>query len=353
MSNTAMTPTASVPVSGPSKASRAQRSQTLDAAIARAHSVATALAPLLAGIAKADAKAKKPRIDAAWVANLEGVITAAETAQGERQTARVEQMEATVAEHAVAEKLAALLIQVRDLVATHNPDDLAAQQAYGRGEKIDAKRIAGTLEIAQEFIAAYAGKWKEAAVDAGVGADTMGEITTLAGTLAKATVSRLSTKTTGARKTLSRGAAVKALRTMCAFAVRVVASVYGKGSDELATLADPRPLRGRGAARTKAAKAKAKVAQARTSARKAASRAKAGARGRTRARMAKGAAMKALAAKLAQGAGRAKAASKGAKASSKAAKGTSKGAKATSKAAKGTSKAAKASSKAAKAGARA
>jgi hypothetical protein len=327
MSNTPTTTSAasaSTTTAAARKASRAQRSQTLDAAIARAQGVATALGPLLGGIAKADAQAKKVRIDAAWVANLESVIAAAESAQGERKTATVEQKAATAAEHEAAAKLVTLLIQVRDLVATHNPDDLAAQQAYGRGEKIDARHIAGALEVAREVVAAYAGKWKQPAVDAGITAATIAQIVSLTSTLAKAAVSQRAEKATGSQKALSRASALKALRELCAFAVRVVASVYGKASPQLATLADPRPLQGRGAARKIATKTKAKAAGAKVAAKKAASRAKPGARGKTNARKAKRAAVAAGAAVLVKGRAAAKAGPKAKKTGAKAKKASRK-----------------------------
>jgi hypothetical protein len=340
MSN--VTPTSASPASASSastpatpaapKTRRAQRSQALDGAIARARIIATALGPLLPGIAEADAEAAKVRIDASWVGNLVGVIASAEAAQGERVTAIVGQKAATTAEHQAAAKLVELLTAVRELVATHNPDDLAAQQAYGRGEKIDAKHVAGALEIGRAFVAAYGGEWKEAAVDAGVTDATMAEIATLTSSLATAAVSQHAAQTAGSQKTLSRAAAVKALRSLCAFAVRVVKGVYGKGSPQLATLADPRPRQARGAARKLAAKANAKAASARKAAKKAASRAKPGARAKTRARKARTAAVATRAAALVKGAANgatgAKAKKTGAKAEKTGAKAKKTGAKA-------------------------
>jgi hypothetical protein len=317
---------ASAPAAAPKSTTHA-RSQSLANAIARGEVVAGALPPLLAGIAKKAQQGKaKPPIDAAWVANLQSVLTQARAAQGQRATAIVAQKQATADAHRTADALAAALSEVRSLVAIHNPDDVEAQLAFGRGMSIDgAKNIPGTRIAARAFVAAYADRWKTAAAAAGVTPAMIASIASMADEVASATTTQHAKKVSGADRTLTRGAAVRALRSLCAFAVKVVQNVYGKGSAQLGTLDDPRPKQGRAQARKAAARAKAKLEAAARRAKKAASRAKPGARSRSLARRTRRASAAERAAALVKGAAAAsKKPAKAGKATAKAAKATGK-----------------------------
>jgi hypothetical protein len=265
------------------KPARHRRSETTASLVARAQTIAAALPALLSGVAKADAGAAHVRINAAWVSNLTTTIAAAQAAQGNRSTVVVGKGVATSNEVLAATSLESVLAKVRTLVETHNPADIAAQRAYGRGAKLNPRDIGGTLEAAQGFVAAWNGDFKQPAVNAGVTQATIDQISALATALAQAKVSHAAAATKASQETLNRRAAVEALQTQCAFATRVVTDVFGKGSPEVATLADPRPMQARGATRKIAAKAKAKSTAARVAAKKAVSRAKPGARAKARA----------------------------------------------------------------------
>lgn len=305
---TSPTPSASV------KHSKARRTRAADADVERAKLTLAALPPLLAGIATKDKNAAKVRIDKAWVTQYANVIAATEQAEGGRTVATVAQKAATSTERETADDLAVILIDVRELVATHNPDDLAAQQAYGRGEKIDPRRTSATIAVAQGFLQAWSGKWKEPATDAGVTQATMDQIETLMNELSAANVGQHDVMTTNADSTVEREAALSVLREMNVFAARVVANVFGKSSSQAASLSNPRPLTNRGAARKAATKAKHAAVKTAKKATKTAKLAKPGARAALAKGRAKRAAVKAraqaVAAKAAPAAKKAKGAKK-------------------------------------------
>ena len=76
--------------------------------------------------------------------------------------------------------------------------------------------------------------------------------------------------TSNADGSVNRAALFQVLRSMNAYAAKVVQNVYGKGSKELRSLSDPRPLTSRGAARKTATKAAKKQKAAAAKAKKAA-----------------------------------------------------------------------------------
>jgi hypothetical protein len=277
MSNT----TSQMPTSPQTPAARtpkARRSVAIDAVVVRAQQTLAALPALLPAIAAKDAKAAKVRIDQAWVDQYAELIATASSAEGERVVATVDQKAATAAERQKGLELSLLLTDLRDLVATHNPDDLAAQQAYGRGEVIDPRRTSALVTIAGAYLAAWDGKWKEPAVDAGVTQATIDKIQTLRDSLGSADVAQHTVMTTNSSKTVARAAAITAVRQMTAFAVKVVTNVFGKGSPELVSVSDPRPLTNRASARKAATKAKKAAVKTAKKAKKTARLAKPGAR---------------------------------------------------------------------------
>jgi DNA-binding protein HU-beta len=261
-----------------SKPSKARRSLALDAVIVRARQTLAALPALLAGIAAKDAHAAKVRIDDSWVSDYASVLATAEEASAGGSVARVDQKAATAEERQKGLELSLLLTDTRDVVATHNPDDLAAQQAYGRGEKIDPRRTSLLVNIAGAYLAAWDGKWKTPAVDAGVTQATMDKIQSLRDALSSADLAQHEVTLTNEDGTVNRAAALSLLRQMTAFAVKVVTNVFGRGSKQLRSLADPRPLTNRASARKAATKAKQAAAKTAKKAKKTARLAKPGAR---------------------------------------------------------------------------
>jgi hypothetical protein len=256
MTNVNAPPNAAPSSATNAKGARARRSVASNAILARAKQTAAALPPLLAGIAAKDAHAASIRIDEAWVAHFESVITSAEEATAGSLVAKVDQKAATAGEKQKGLQLSLLLTDTRDLVATHNPDDLAAQQAYGRGEKIDPRRTSALATLAGAYLAAWDGKWKEPAVDAGVTQATIDQIQSLRDGLSSAILAQHGVVTTNEDGTVNRAAALAVVREMTTFAVKVVANVFGRGSSELRSLSDTRPLTNRAAARKAATKAK-------------------------------------------------------------------------------------------------
>jgi hypothetical protein len=274
MTNTT-TPATATPVT---KSSKARRTRAGEADIARAIIVLAALPSLLPGIAAKDKGAAKVRIDKAWVTQYANVLAAAQTAEGQRNVATVEQKAATADEKQKGLQLSLILTDVRDLVATHNPDDLAAQQAYGRGEQIDPRRIHALATIAGAYLAAWDGKWKTPAVDAGVTQATMSQIQSLRDALAASYAGQHQVIATSEEGTSDRVATLAGLRQLTAFAVKVVTNVFGRGSSQLRSLSDPRPLTSRASAFKAKTKAKHAAVKAATKAKKKAVAAKPGAR---------------------------------------------------------------------------
>ena len=300
------------PVQTPSaRTSKARRTKATDANIVRAKTTLAALSPLLPGIAAKDANAAKVRIDQAWLTQYADVIAAAEGAAAGSAVARLDLKTATADERRKGLGLSLLLTDVRDLVATHNPDDLAAQQAYGRGERIDPRRTSMLVSLAGAYLAAWDGKWKQPAVDAGITQATMDQIQALRDGLSSADVQQHGLGTTNADGTVDRAATLAALRQMTAFAVKVVANVFGRGSKELRSLSDPRPLTNRASARKAVTKAKKAAVATAKKAKKTAKLAKPGARAAAAKGRAKRAAVKARAVAVVA---RAKPAAKAAKA---------------------------------------
>jgi hypothetical protein len=247
-----------------------RRSRSEAAELARAQTILAALPPLLAGIAAKDAHAAAVRIDRAWVTYYAGVLASAEAAAGKRVVARSELKRATLAERASAAELASLLTDVRATVATHHPDDVNTQRAFGRGVRIEATRTGETTALAGTVLAAWGRQWKQAGLAAGVTQATIDRIAALRDSLTSADVEQHQVMTANALATSDRLATFAALRTMSTFAARVTANVFGRGSRELRSLSDPRPLTSRGAARKAAAKAKRLAAKAAKKAAKAA-----------------------------------------------------------------------------------
>jgi hypothetical protein len=268
MTNTNASQPAAVSSATNAKGVKARRSVASDAIIARAKLTAAALPPLLAGIAAKDANAASVRIDEAWVAHFESVITSAEEATAGSLVAKVDQKAATADEKQKGLQLSLLLTDTRDLVATHNPDDLAAQQAYGRGERIDPRRTSALATLAGAYLAAWDGKWKEPAVDAGVTQATMDQIQSLRDALSSAILAQHGVVTTNEDGTVNRAAALAVVREMTAFAVKVVANVFGRASSQARSLSDTRPLTNRASARKASTKAKKTAAQAAKKAKK-------------------------------------------------------------------------------------
>jgi hypothetical protein len=299
MSNT--TATQPPAPAGAPKTAKARRSSAADAIVVRAKTTLAALPPLLAGIAAKDARAAKVRIDAAWVARYADVIASAEDAAAVGAVAKVDKKAATAEERQKGLELSLLLTDTRALVATHNPDDLAAQQAYGRGETIDPRRTSGLVAVAGAYLAAWDGKWKQPAVDAGVTQATMDQLKTLRDGLSSADLGQHQVLTTSADGAVERAAAVAVLREMTAFATKVVANVFGRASSELRSIADPRPLTNRASARKAATKAKKAAAKTAKKTKKAATLAKPGARAKAAKGRAKRAAVKARAKAVAAG----------------------------------------------------
>jgi hypothetical protein len=285
-----MTATTSLPTPppqpsvSPARPPRNRRSRTEEAEIVRAKKTALALPQLLAGIAAYDANAAKVRIDQAWLDQYESTIAAAEAAADGRAIARVDLRAATAEERSSATKLAKLLIDVRDRVATHGPDDVNAQKAYGRGAKISPKSTGATLALAGSFLQAWDGKWKTNAADAGVTQAAIDEIRSLRDSLSSADMGQHGIVSANTDGTLQRGALFAVLRSMSAFAVRVVKNVFGGMSSQTLSLSDPRPLTNRGAARKAAKKAAAKAKKATAEAKKAAKPKKAAAAAKRRAK---------------------------------------------------------------------
>jgi hypothetical protein len=268
MTNTNASQPAAVSSATNAKGARARRSLASDAVIVRAKQTLAALPPLLPGIAQKDANAASVRIDEAWVARFGSVIRSAEEATAGSIVAKVDQKAATADERQKGLQLSLLLTDTRDLVATHNPDDLAAQQAYGRGEKIDPRRTTALATLAGAYLAAWDGKWKEPAVDAGVTQATMDQIQSLRDALSSAILAQHGVVTTNEDGTVNRAAALAVVREMTAFAVKVVTNVFGRGSSQARSLSDTRPLTNRASGRKATTKAKKTAAQAAKKAKK-------------------------------------------------------------------------------------
>ena len=229
-----------------------------------------ALPAMLPGIAKKDAKAAKVRIDEAWVAQYSSILAAADAAAGGRTVARVDLKSATLQEREAAAELAALLTEVRGQIETHFPKDEHAQEAFGRGEQLDARRTGPLLDTAATFLAAWAGQWNAIATKAGVTEETMNQIRTLRDSLSSADVGQQGVQTANADGALTRAALFQALHSMSVYAVKVVKNVFGKTSTEARSLADPRPLTNRAAAQKSATKAKKQAKAAAAKAKRAA-----------------------------------------------------------------------------------
>lgn len=178
------------------------------------------------------------------------------------------------------------------------------------------------MNVAGAYLAAWDGKWKQPAVNAGVSQATMDKIQSLRDTLSSADVAQHELVLTNEDGTVNRAAALSALRQMTAFAVKVVTNVFGRGSSQLRSLANPRPLTNRAKARKAATKAKHAAATTAKKAKKAARLAKPGVRAAAAKGRAKRAAVKARAQALL-----AKPAAKGAKKKTAAKKGAAKKAK--------------------------
>jgi hypothetical protein len=279
-------PAASPVLPTSAKVAKNRRSRSEEAEIVRAKKTLAALPPLLAGIAAKDAHAAKVRIDAAWVTQYGNIITSAEAASDGRAVARADLRKATTAERQTATKLGALLADVRDLVATHNPTDDNAQRAYGRGALLEATRTGPTLALAGSVLQAWNGQWKQVGKDAGVTQATMTQIQSLRDSLSSADTGQLGVMTQNVDGTVQRAALFSTLRTMSAFAVNVTKNVFGKTSAQLHSLSDPRPL-------TKRAATRKAVTKAKNVAKKAAKKAAKAAKPKNRAATAKGRAKRA------------------------------------------------------------
>jgi hypothetical protein len=177
---------------------------------------------------------------------------------------------ATAQERKSAAELAALLVDVRDRIATHTPDDVSAQQAYGRGSSINAKSTGALIGVAGSFLLAFDGQWKKVATDAGVTSATMGQIQSLRDSLSSADMGQHGIITANADGTMQRAALFTVLRSMSTFAVKVVNNVFGKTSSQALSLSDPRPLTNRAAARKAETKLAKKAKRAAAAAKKAA-----------------------------------------------------------------------------------
>jgi hypothetical protein len=294
MSAVAPLPPSPVPAT-PAKPAKNRRSRSEEAEIVRAKKTLAALPPLLAGIAAKDANAAKVRIDAPWVTQYGSIITSAEAAADGRAVARADLRKATATERQSAAQLGVLLADVRDMVVTHNPTDENAQRAYGRGALLEATRTGPTLAMAGAILQAWNGQWKKVGQDSGVTQSTIDQIQALRDSLSSADTGQLGVMTTNVDGTVQRAALFTTLRTMSTFAVSVTKNVFGRGSAQLQSLSDPRPLTKRGAKRKAATKAK-KVAT--TAAKKAAKAAKPKNRAATAKGRAKRAAVAARAAAL-------------------------------------------------------
>jgi hypothetical protein len=255
------------------KAPKNRRSRSEEAEIVRAKKTYTALSTIpsiLKGIAAKDAYAAKVRIDKAWLSEYSALIAQAETAADSRAVAKDDLKKATVQERAQAAQLATLLTDVRDQIATHFPEDVPTQEAYGRGVKVNPKVTGATIALAGSFLSAWDGDWKQPAEDAGVTQATMDQIQSLRNALSAADMGQQGVATTNVDGTLTRAALFVALRSMNTFAVRVVANVFGKTSSQALALSDPRPLTKRDAVRKAATKAKNKATKLLAKAKKAA-----------------------------------------------------------------------------------
>lgn len=226
----------------PTKPPRVRRSRSEEAEIVRAKKTARALSPLLAGIAKADAHAKEVRIDKTWVERYASLTSAAERSADGRAVRRADLKAATNLERETARQLAARLIDVRHRIATHHKDNLAAQQAFGRGARIEAPRTGPLIGLAGAFVAAIRGEFQQVARDAGITDPMARTIEDLRGKLSDADMGQHGVITVNVDGTLDRRALFQVLRSMSEFSVRVVKNVFGAGSHELQALSDPRPL---------------------------------------------------------------------------------------------------------------
>lgn len=262
--------TQSPPATPATKPEKNRRSRAEEAEIVRAKKTLAALPPLLAGIAAKDAHAAKTRINKAWVARYASIIASAEAAADGRSIARADLRKATTAERQSATKLAALLVDVRERVATHSPDDASAQQAYGRGTTLNPRRTGPTLALAGAVLQAWSGQWKQVAQDAGVTPATISEIQSLRDSLSSADTGQMGVIAQNVDGTIQRAALFSTLRTLSTFAVRVVQNVFGKTSRQVQSLSDPRPLTNRAAGRKAATKVKKAAVKAAKKAKKAA-----------------------------------------------------------------------------------
>jgi hypothetical protein len=255
------------------KGSRNRRSRSEEAEIVRAKKTYTALSTIpsiLKGIAAKDANAAKVRIDKAWVSEYASTITQADEASAERSVAKVDLKQATTQERTQATELATLLTDTRQLVSTHFPNDVASQEAYGRGAKINARNTGSTIALAGAFLSAWDGKWKQTAENAGVTQATMDRIQSLRDALSAADMSQQGVISTNVDNTLTRSALFVQLRSMNKFAAQVVGNVFGKASSQALALSDPRPLTSRDAVKKAATKAKVSAKKLAAKAKKAA-----------------------------------------------------------------------------------
>ena len=276
--NPAMTAVAPPPVSPPTPATSAKapanrRSRSEEANIVRAKNTLRALTTMpaiLAGVAKKDANAKNVRIDQGWVTQYASVISGCESSSAGRAVGRADLKQATASERASGAQLATILKDVREVVATHNPDDTNAQKTFGRGTQIEASRTGPTIALADTFLAAWNGNWKQVAADSGVTQATMDQMKALRDSLSGADMGQHGVVTANSDGTLQRAALFTVLRSMSTFATRVVDNVFGKTSSEAKALTDTRPLTRAGAAKKAAAKAKTTAKKAAAKAKKAA-----------------------------------------------------------------------------------
>jgi hypothetical protein len=107
-------------------------------------------------------------------------------------------------------------------------------------------------------------------MSAGVTQATMDEIAALRASLSTADMGQHGVLTANADGTLQRAALFKVLRSMSAYAAKVVGNVYGLASSQLRSLSDPRPLTNRAAARKAETKTAKKAKKAAAAAKKAA-----------------------------------------------------------------------------------
>jgi len=228
----------------PVKASRGQRSKSDEATIVRAKAVAKALPTMLDGIAQADSHASKVRIDEDWLTQFGSLIESAEQA-ADGLTVRVGALAgATSAERAVAATLVGKLVSLRDRIATHFQDDAALQKLFLRGASLHAGSTGSAIAAAGSVALAFAGPRHDDAVAAGVTQADVDEISALRAELSSADVAQHGVIETNKDGTVDRRALMSLVATRTAYAVKVVQSVFGKGSKEAAAVADTRPVVG-------------------------------------------------------------------------------------------------------------